>query len=45
MSGRFRDGVVTGGKLDQQRVTMNMVRVEGEWLVDTVDLNNLQVGE
>ena len=27
--------------LDQPRVTMQMVRQDGEWLVDEVQLNNL----
>ncbi len=31
----------SGSRLDQPRVTMQMVRQDGEWLVDEVQVNNL----
>lgn len=31
----------TGSRLDQPRVTMQMVQQDGEWLVDEVQVNNL----
>jgi Mce-associated membrane protein len=38
---RIRSQGEKGSKLDQPRVTLQMVRQDGEWLVDEVQVNNL----
>ncbi len=41
MDQKIRSEQETRPGLDQPRVTMQMVREDGEWLVDEVQLNNL----